>query len=232
MAGYLSACPQYTWTLDARKKYIPLLNHAEPNAFFGDLVWGDLHIIWLDPLAFSTYDPYMLNRPEGYALGNVQREWLEATLAGSSSRWKILFAHTLFGGAGPNFACMPGRAYARGNADFVDTPGTDQIYIQSLMEEYGVNAYFYGHDHMYSVSEYGNSGVKYILAGTGSIDDWAECLEQYYAPWEVIRKDPGHLRVDVNTDSLIIHYVGAAFPGDDEKTNGEILATHEIVPAP
>jgi len=228
LAGYLSACAEYDWTLNARKKYVPLLDHAEPNGFFGDFVWGDVHIIWLDPLAFSTYDPYMLNRPEGYALGEVQREWLEATLAGSSSRWKLLFAHTLFGGAGPNFSCMPGRSYARGNANFVDTPGTDQIYIQSLMEAYGVNAYFYGHDHMYSVSEYGDSGVKYVLAGTGQESAWAECLEQRYAPWEVVREDLGHLRVDVNTDSLIIHYVRAEL----DETNGEILASHEIVPAP
>jgi hypothetical protein len=232
LAGYLTACPQYAWTLDARKKYIPLLNHAEPNAFFGDLVWGDVHIIWLDPLAFSTYDPYMRNRPEGYVLGSDQREWLEATLAGSTSKWKLLFSHTLFGGAGPNFDCSPGRAYARGNANFVDTPGTDQIHIQSLMEEYGVNAYFYGHDHMYSVSEYGDSGVQYVLVGTGNTSEWSTCLERHYAPWEVLREDEGHLRVDVNEDSLVIQYIAAALEGEEERTNGEILATHEIVPAP
>ena len=96
------------------------------------------------------------------------------------------------------------------------------------MEEYGVNAYFYGHDHMYSVSEYKDSGVQYVLVGTGNESDWTECLEEYYAPWEVIREEQGHLRVDVNTDSLIIHYVKADF----DETNGEILATHEIVPAP
>jgi 3',5'-cyclic AMP phosphodiesterase CpdA len=228
LAGYLSACTEYAWTLNARNKYVPLLGDAEPNGFFGDFVWGDVHIIWLDPLAFSTYDPYMLNRPEGYALGAVQREWLEDTLAGSSSRWKLIFAHTLFGGAGPNFDCLPGRAYARGNANFVHTQGTDQIHIQSLMEDYGVNAYVYGHDHMYSVSEYGDSGVQYILAGTGQEDDWTRCLERRYAPWEVLRNDRGHLRVDVNTDSLIIHYIKS----EPDETNGEILATHEIVPAP
>ncbi len=228
LAGYLTRCAEYGWTLNERKKYLPLLNHAEPNGFFGDLVWGDVHIIWLDPLAFATYDPYMLNRPEGYILGEVQRAWLEETLAGSSSRWKLIFAHTLFGGGGPNFDCLPGRAYARGNANYVDVPGTDQIHIQSLMEEYGVNAYFYGHDHMYSVSEYGKSGVRYVLVGSGVESEWTECLEDRYAPWEVILEERGHLRVDVNTDSLVIHYIRAGF----NETNGQILATHEIVPVP
>ncbi len=228
LAGYLSRCAEYGWTLRERKKYIPLLDHAEPNGFFGDLVWGDVHIIWLDPLAFSTYDPYMSNRPEGYALGEEQQDWLEETLAGSTSRWKILLAHTLFGGGGPNFGCMPGRSYARGNANYVDVPGTDQIHIQSLMEAYGVNAYFYGHDHMYSVSEYGDSGVKYVLAGTGHESEWTECLEDRYAPWEVILDEVGHLRVDVNTDSMVIHYIRAAL----DETNAELLATHEVVSSP
>ena len=228
LAGYLSACTEYGWTLSARRKYVPLLDDAEPNAFFGDFVWGDVHIIWLDPLAFSTYDPYVANRPQGYALGAVQRDWLEATLADSTSRWKLIFSHSLFGGGGPNFSCQPGRSYARGNARFVDTPGTDQILIQSLMESYGVNAFFYGHDHMYSVSEYRDSGVKYVLVGTGRESTWSECLVRYYAPWETIREDVGHLRVDVNTESLIIHYVKSA----QDETNGELLATYEILPPP
>jgi hypothetical protein len=96
------------------------------------------------------------------------------------------------------------------------------------MESYGVNAFLYGHDHMFSVSEYGNSGVKYVLVGTGEVSDWSECLVPYYAPYETIREDIGHLRVDVDTDSLIIHYVKA----EGDETNGEILATHEIVPPP
>lgn len=226
LAGYLSACPQYGQVLEARRKYLPLLNQADPNAFFGDLVWGDVHIIWLDPLAFSTYDPYAANHPPGYKLGSEQMYWLEDTLAGSTSRWKLIFAHSLFGGAGPDFPCPPEGSYARGNANFVNTPGTDQIYLQALMEAYGVNAYLYGHDHMYSVSEYG--GVKYVLVGTGHTSYWTECLVPYYAPWDVIRDQSGHLRVDVNSDSLVIHYVNASL----DETNGEILATHQVAPGP
>ncbi len=228
LAGYLTPCLERAWILNSRNRYLPLLNHADPFGFYGDLVWGDVHIIWLDPLAFSTYDPYQANQPQGYALGTAQAAWLEDTLAESTSRWKLIFSHTLFGGAGPDFPCAPAGSYARGNVNFVDTPGTDQNYIQYLMESYGVNAFFYGHDHMYSVSEYPGSSVKYVLVGSGSVSGWTSCLVPYYQPWAVINDQIGHLRVDVNEDSLVVHYVKAALDG----TNGTILATHEIVPPP
>ncbi len=225
LAGYLMPCLERAWILNARRHYLPLFDHADPYGFYGDLEWGDVHILWLDPLAFSTYDPYQADLPQGYTLGIAQREWLSDTLAASTSRWKIIFSHTLFGGAGPDFPCAPRGSYARGNANFVDTPGTDQIYIQSLMETYGVNAFFYGHDHMYSVSEYADSGVKYVLVGTGTLSGWTSCLAPYYQPWPVIKDSAGHLRVDVNADSLVVHYVRAAM----DETNGTILATHEVV---
>jgi len=221
LAGYLSECPQYGYVLNARKRYVPLLNHDEPNAFFGDLVWGDVHILWLDPLAFVTEDPLVNNDPTGYDLGFIQREWLTSTLINSSSRWKLIFAHTLFGGAGPSFECPPQKSYARGNANFVANPGTDQIVIQNLMDTHGVNAYFYGHDHMYSVSEYND--VKYVLVGHGHWAEWTGCLPKYYLPWRTI-DNIGHLRVDVNAEYLKMSYIKAAL----DQSNGEVLDTRYI----
>jgi len=221
LAGYLQVCPHYAGILAARKKFIPLLAEDEPNGFFGDIVWGDVHIIWLDPLAFTTTDPYMLNDPKAYALGVVQKIWLETILASSTSKFKLIFSHTLFGGAGPNFPCIPGSSYARGNANFVNTPGTDQIYIQSLMKTYGVQAFCYGHDHTYSVSEL--DGIKYITVGSMCPSYWSTCLDSYYAPWTTINQ-VGHLRVDIGADEMEIHYIKA----DLDTSNGTILDTQEI----
>lgn len=216
LSEFLNVCPRFDYTLKARMKYIPVLNHDEPNAFFGDFVWGDVHIIWLDPLAFVAHDPLVFNDPTGYVLGPLQKEWLSETLAGSTSKWKLIFAHSLFGGAGPSFECNPGSSYARGNANFVNNPGTDQIYIQSLMETYGVNGYFYGHDHLYSVSEYND--VKYILAGAGQRNIWIDCIAKYFLPWPVIA-EVGHLRVDVHPKYLAISYIKGAL----DESNGEVL---------
>ncbi len=222
LAGYLAGCPQYQWVLNARTTYIPLLNHDEPNGFFGSLVWGDVHIIWLDPLAFSIVDPYWTNNPAGYRLGEAQSAFLSATLAASSSRWKLIFAHSLFGGI-PNDPCSLGRAYGRGNANFVNTPGTDQISIQSLMEDHGVSAYFYGHDHMFSISEL--NGVTYVLVGSGAVGWWTDCLKEKYQPWSALT-ELGHVRVDVTYDALQLRYIKAAF----DSTNGQVLYTHYIYP--
>jgi len=222
LAGYLQVCPHYAGIMAARKKFIPLLDADEANGFFGDIVWGDMHIIWIDPLAFTTIDPYMLNDPKAYALGVTQKVWLENTLASSISKFKLIFSHTLFGGAGPNFPCTPGSSYARGNANFVNTPGTDQIYIQSLMKTYGVQAFCYGHDHTYSISEL--DGIKYITVGSMYPSYWSACLDPYYAPWAAINQ-VGHLRVDVGTDKIEIRYIKAAL----DTSNGTVLDTQEII---
>ena len=223
LAGYLAqACIRYRDALNARGKYFPSLDSDEPHAFFGGFAWGDVHILWLDPLAFSTYDPYVRDDPTGYVLGTEQRNWLEATLAGSSSNFKLVFSHSLFGGAGPSFVCHPGKSYARGNANSVNTPGTDQIYLQALMRSYQVNAYCYGHDHMYSVSEL--DGVRYVLVGTGTtfgVD--TACLDANYAPWNTI-KNVGHLRVDVSADVMEMRYIKAALDG----SNGTVLDTQSF----
>jgi predicted phosphodiesterase len=221
LAGYLQGCPHYAGILTARKKFLPLLDIDELNGFYGDLVWGDIHIIWIDSLAFTISDPYALNDPKAYALGTTQKTWLETTLATSTSKFKFIFSHTLFGGAGPNFPCTPGKSYARGNANFVNTPGTDQIYIQSLMKTYGVQAFCYGHDHTYSVSEL--DGIKYITVGSMYPSYWSACLDPYYAPWSTINQ-VGHLRIDVGVDKVETRYIKAAL----DISNGTVLDTQEI----
>jgi len=75
---------------------------------------------------------------------------------------------------------------------------------------------------MYSVSEYNN--VKYILAesSAGEPPHWADCLKEYYAPWPVLAA-PGHLRVDVDPDSMIISYIKAVPDGNDDNYNGLVM---------
>jgi len=70
----------------------------------------------------------------------------------------------------------------------VDNPGTDQIAVQSLVDEYGVQAFLSGHDHLYSMSEY--KDVKYMLAGSGTPKLRADCLNKYYLPWNRIENLP------------------------------------------
>lgn len=207
LLGYLNndneTCSyNYNKTWDAREKYFPIIGDegyvagTDVRDVYGDFTWGDVHIIWLDPLAFSTEDPLYKNDPRYYALGSEpysehyiksdQQTWLETTLSQSQSKFKLIFAHTLFGGCGPECSCCsPGleggpeaSSYARGGADYVcDLYGTDQCdIIHLLMRWYGVSGYFYGHDHVYAMTKKNN--VKYFCVGTGS-KDW---LEEPIAP--------------------------------------------------
>lgn len=221
LAGYLSECAQYESVLRGRKEYLPLLDQDEPTAFYGDLVWGDLHLIWLDPLAFSTSDPFVVNDSSGYCLGDEQEEWLKTTLTDSDSRYKLIFAHSVFGGADESCTCAPRGNYARGGPASVATPGTDQVYIQALMKDHGVNGYFYAHDHMHSIFEY--DGVNYVVVGAGNMSPWGACLENHYDPAPVIRM-PGHLRVDVGMDSLALTYI----KGSNDSSNLEVLGMQYI----
>lgn len=65
-------------------------------------------------------------------------------------------------------------------------------------------------------------------SGPGKPARWTGYLQSAYAPWPTIRDVRGHLRVDVHTGSVVIHYVRA----ETDETNGEIVATDEIVPPP
>ena len=89
------------------------------------------------------------------------------------------------------------------------------------MKTYGVQAFCYGHDHTYSVSEL--DGIKYITVGSMYPSYWSACLDPYYAPWTTINQ-VGHLRVDVGTDKIEIRYIKAAL----DTSNGTVLDTQEI----
>ena len=48
-------------------------------------------------------------------------------------------------------------------------------------------------------------------------------MKDYYAPWPT-HAEPGHLRVDVSADSMMISFVKAAY----DSTNGDIVQTFDI----
>ena len=89
------------------------------------------------------------------------------------------------------------------------------------MKDHGVNGYLYAHDHLYSVFEY--DGVDYVVVGAGNMSSWGACMADFYHPAPVIQK-PGHLRVDVGTDSIALSYIKAARDG----SNLNVLGSHFI----
>lgn len=80
---------------------------------------------------------------------NEQYDWLRRELAASKAEWKIVIGHHPVFSGGPH--------------------GSTQILIDKLkplLEQYGVDAYFNGHDH--ALEHVVTDGVNYFTVGTGA----------------------------------------------------------------
>lgn len=80
---------------------------------------------------------------------HAQLRWLEADLAASRARWKIVVGHHPILSSG-----------AHGGDDMLAQ------HVQPLLQRYAVNAYFNGHDHDLELLRDGD--VNYICSGAGS----------------------------------------------------------------
>jgi len=222
-----------TWqdVLEGRSRYFPAPAGSpplggDPLGRYGAFVWGDALFVWLDVLGFCEQDPYLAKDSALYVLGEEQRNYLEAVLRDQARRpWKFLFAHEVFGGSDGD--C--GNHYGRGNANAAFR--YQQAEIQALMTQYGVQAYFYGHDHVFSVSRAENTA--YICAGNaGSGCPWADTLQGCYDPFIIYSLDKdgkvpgGHVRVDVSPDQVTVAYVRT---GEGEE-NMTVMDSYAIEP--
>lgn len=94
--------------------------------------------------------------------GILQQSWqenlleLEAKLARSIAQWKLVIGH------------HPVRRNNRpdNNMDLLPT-------LEPVLEKYGVQAYFCGHEHNLQYMHQQNSSVHYIITGGGSLTDYS-----------------------------------------------------------
>ena len=230
--GWTTGWPEQLDILDARSRYLPLADEGiflpggDPIGRYGALEWGAALIVWLDCMSFLPVDPFIGaggggGDPADWTLGPEQRAFLASVLGGSSAPIKIVLCHHLLGGD-PSWA-----GYGRGNAN--DAHAYEQAEIQALLEEHGVQAFVYGHDHAYSVSTAG--GVAYVCAGQpGSECPWVEELESTYSPYEDFTTvngavPAGHTRLDVTPGSdLTFSYVRSSLGAD----NGTVLSSYTV----
>jgi len=94
--------------------------------------------------------------------GILQQSWqenlleLEANLARSTALWKLVIGH------------HPVRRNNRpdNNMDMLPT-------LEPVLEKYGVQAYFCGHEHNLQYIHRQNSSVHYVITGGGSLTDYS-----------------------------------------------------------
>ena len=228
--GWTTHLAPYQSIREGKMRYLPVPDAGtfpeggDSDGRYGAFTWGGALFVWLDVMGFCQVDPRLVHDNSLYVLGDDQKNFLESTLQNSTAPWKFIFAHHLFGG---DDDWVPG--YGRGNANHALK--YEQAEIQAMMELYGVQAFFYGHDHVFSMSR--ANGIPYICCGNaGSGCPWKDQAIASYPPHEVFVTDSegeipwGHVRVDVTPSITTVSYINAS----SEPDNGAVLASFVIQP--
>ena len=184
-----------------------------------------------------------------WTLGAQQYNWLKTTLQNSTAKYKFIFDHQPLGGipnltiagAGPGYVRggaqaaayfewggenadgTPGFAAHRNAADF----GTEPIH--QLMVDYGVSAYFHGHDHQYVYET--RDGIVYqevpspSISGSGFSGIYTQGNHGTYNTIKIL-PNSGYLRITVAPDKATVAYVSSG----NYSANGTVNYTYNIAP--
>jgi len=162
--------------------------------------WGDALFVVLNVMSYTTTwhllgtDPGV---PDDWTLGDAQLTWLEQTLANATSRWRFLFIHHTVGGAAGDPA---NTAYGRGGGQAAYVG--EQAVVHALMQQYAVQVFFYGHDHVFT--DMVVDGIHYTLPGSaGAPWKFPDTTTGYGEYWT----DSGHARVEVNPESVRVDFI-------------------------
>lgn len=162
--------------------------------------WGDALFVVLNVFTYTptchllSEDPGL---PDDWTLGDDQLAWLQTTLAGSSAKWKFLLIHHPVGG---NAGDSDDSAYGRGGGRAAQVG--QQAIVHAMMRQYGVQIFFYGHDHVFT--DMTVDDIHYSLPGSaGAIWFFTPDQTGYTQDWEV----PGWGQVTVGPDSVHVQFL-------------------------
>jgi predicted phosphodiesterase len=180
---------------------------GSPNQDYYAFTWGDALFVVLNVMSYTptchllSGDPGL---PDDWTLGEAQRAWLSQTLAGATSKWRFLFIHHTVGGAAGNTA---DSAYGRGGGQAAHVG--EQAWVHEQMLKYGVQIFFYGHDHVFT--DIVVDGIHYLLPGSaGAPWKFDTSITGYTQYWP----DSGYGRVTVSPQQVIVDFVA---------TGGQVL---------
>jgi hypothetical protein len=184
-------------------------NYEDYYAF----TWGDALFVVLNVM---TYTPtcHLLNegdagRPDDWTLGAAQLDWLTQTLADATSKWRFLFIHHTDGGKAGDY---DDSAYGRGGGQAAYVG--EQATVHELMRTYGVQIFFYGHDHVFT--DMVVDGIHYTLPGSaGAPWKFDESETGYTQYWP----DSGYGKVSVTPDNVEVDFVNV---------NGQVLDGYSL----
>lgn len=173
---------------------------GSPNEDYYAFTWGDALFVVLNVMTYTTGCHYLSYSPgvaNDWTLGATQLDWFRRTLAEATSKWRFVLIHHAVGGAAGDPA---NSAYGRGGGQAWNVG--EQRVIHDLMLQYGVQIFFYGHDHVFT--DMVVDGIHYTLPGSAGAP-WkfttAETGYQTYWP------DSGHGLVHVSPNSVSVDFL-------------------------
>ncbi len=207
---------------EARMRYLPNPRPAtyeqgggEHEDFYA-WAWGDALFVVLNVASYTPTAHTLSEDDDGTAddwtLGGEQLAWLEATLVGSQERFKLLFIHHPVGGRGGD---EKSSAYGRGGGRAARIG--EQARVHELMLEHGVQAFFYGHDHVFT--DMVVDGVHYTLPGSAG------------APWKFPAEETGYEDFDERSGFALVHVEPAGLEVEFLDLEGEVFRAFKVFPS-
>jgi hypothetical protein len=211
------------WARQARMTWIPTPDpetYPEGGSEFGDyygFTWGDALFLVLNVSGYTPSDHSMqspIGKADDWTLGEMQKQWLHERLSKSTAKWKFLILHhPVAGNAGDDLNSRYGRG--GGHAAHIG----EQAVVHEWMKTYGVQALFYGHDHVFA--DLPVDGIHYICVGSAG------------APWKFTKEETGYKTfwtpsgytwVDVHETRVKISFIKPEITNPGEK----VLHSFEI----
>ena len=195
--------------------------------------WGDALFVTISPYWYTTTKPYVSDLGGGeddwtgsgdawdWSLGQEQFDWLKATLEGSDAKYKFVFSHQMtsdaslsgqedYGHAGANHAnLVEWGGYNEDGTTWgwdIERAGWGSETVHDLLVNYGVGAFFHGHDHQYAYES--RDGVVYQAVPAAGFDGDGFDMYTTGDGYTIQAMDnPGHLRVTVNPEETCVEYI-------------------------
>lgn len=239
------------WSAQNRTLYFPnpvpnefYSGNATPHPTVGDLQnyyafsWGDALFIVLDPYWFTPHtkgDTADLWNP---TLGKEQYQWLKSALEASNAKWKFVFIHQLIGGLEKDrrggVEVAPFHEWGGNNPD--GSYGFDEnrpgwgMPIHQLLVANHVSAVFHGHDHLFVQQELDGIIYQEIPQPGSTRPNSTDSAADYGYINGTILGGPGHLRVMVSPDQVIVDYVRSYVEEKPDQQNDQVDYTYTILP--
>jgi hypothetical protein len=235
---------------------------GHPDGMYYAFSWGSdrsyrggARFIVLHTTGF-TGDAYP-KTPEGWTLGETQRQWFERTVKLGEKHWVFACLHHALGGwpagSGEEDKTM---AYGRGplftRDDYVpyaDPDLVEQVKLTDIGRESGLRAFLYGHDHIFFQKRIGETfpGKEMLAVCCGTTKYmgeegwwkgpfWLKNYGNYFGPFPQFWGPPGITRLRIRKDEATFEYLKTAFSWysnqPSEATIGTILSSRKLTNPP